>query len=333
MTATEHKKTGETFVMFEPIHNLAIFSGDSWYQYRKNCVKIHDGWCKLRDTIKAFGGEVITEEFDGDQIFSGTNKMYAQDPGIVMQNAEGILYSHAKEGSHGDAFRAYTIARMAESTGLRLGSTMPGAMDGGNVVIDKQRKIMFVGVNNYFYALDNTEGGTASRIEAAKPVREWLKEAKIRHTEKREGKDAIPYRTVPLFMNDSHCNEFYHLDGAFNMLPDGSAMVCAEVFSKAARYLISKELGQNNIFYISEEDARRGATNFITVGSHVITPYASPQIRQWFEAQGYDVTTPQDVGLEENAWNFSEGAGPRCAALKVTPDFGFPTIHEKSRQL
>jgi hypothetical protein len=128
-------------------------------------------------------------------------------------------------------------------------------------------------------------------------------------------------------------NNFYHLDNVLNVLPGGQLVVCPSALEKSSLKRVEQAVKGSPIYTISEQDAQRGAANFITVGHTVISPYVAeksmdpkkPTMRQWFKEQGYDkVVTPLDIkGLRENSWRFASGAFVRCATQKLTPDYAF----------
>lgn len=138
-------------------------------------------------------------------------------------------------------------------------------------------------------------------------------------------------RVVPLSIKDTHAKTFYHLDGALGALPTGQVVVCLEVFNRASQERIKKEVGEENLIRISQEEAMMGATNFITVGSNIITPYASSRLKQQLHGLGYTVIDPTAANLMPGDWMFGEMASVRCATLKVTEDMGFPNQQETGK--
>jgi N-dimethylarginine dimethylaminohydrolase len=125
--------------------------------------------------------------------------------------------------------------------------------------------------------------------------------------------------------------DLYHLDGCLGILPNGKAVLCPEVLSKTGKLDIERRLGRDNIIEISKEEAGKGATNFITVGDHVITPFASDRLKSWFKEQGFETVDPPSQGLKEGSWMFAKMGSVRCATLKLTTDRGFTPEVEKER--
>lgn len=345
--------TGETFVMCTPKDWLLDLVSPSHRRKQRH-------YDALRDTIEACGGTLVTEKIARPERFDERIGMYPRDVGIVLpRDGEAILFTPTR---HGAASRSETrhLVRIAEKHNLAREERIAGRVEGGNMIYDPTRHVLFVGVSNYHqvqpyherYARTETDehGNTrrvyrdpleyipeekhaafkADRIRHAAPTREWLAAAReqMPALDMPEGEKKL--RVVPMFMPDKDIDRLYHLDGIFNILPTGQAIMCPSVMSKTARHMAECIVGKGNIIAIDEEAALRGATNFITVGTHVITPYAPPALKETLQSLGYDVVDPPSVGLPEDAWRFSPGAFVRCATLKMTPDKGFPEV-EKNR--
>jgi hypothetical protein len=128
-------------------------------------------------------------------------------------------------------------------------------------------------------------------------------------------------------------NNFYHLDNVLNVLPGGQLVVCPSAIEKSSLKRVQDTVKGSPTYSISEDDAGRGAANFITVGHTVISPYVAeksmdpnkPTMRQWLNEQGYEkVVTARDIaGLRDDSWRFASGAFVRCATQKLTPDCAF----------
>lgn len=345
--------TGETFVMCTPKDWLV----ELVFPSKRREQRYYD---TLRDTIIACGGKVLTTRVAPVQSFEDRLGMYPRDVGIVLpRGEEPILFT---PGTHGAAssMETHRLARLAEKHDLAREETIPGRVDGGNMIYDPSRHVLFVGVSNYhhvtLHAPDNWRTQTdaqgvkrrvacdpienvppelrqdyvRARIRYAEPTREWLSAAREKMPAATVDGVEKPLQIVPLFMPDKDIKTFYHLDGVFNMLPSGQAVACPSVMSKAALHRVERIVGKDKIFAVSEQDAARGATNFITVGTHVITPYASDTLKKQLAGLGYNVVDPPAVGLPSGAWRFSDGAFVRCATLKMTPDMGYPQA-EKNR--
>jgi len=342
--------TGEQFLMREPATLSRLVS--------PGAAAMNNHWHGLRLAIEQAGAEVVADTSRSTFLVAGRHSMYPRDPGLMLQVGNQRFYVTPDAPGAPAPREAKEIATLLKRKGLATHVTAPGQFDGGDIVQDAANNLLFVGVSNHHFmkkivpsmhewltALAAQQGTEVPEhfdprdhvdaeqlqnyhrevVRHAQPKRQWLEHVRDRWSPEpllaREGQGL---RIVPLFIPDTHSTEFYHLDGVFNVLPTGEAVVCEEALGKAARHLIHKYIGEDRILPITIDEARRGATNFITVGDHIITPYASPKMQEWFRGLGYQVTDPKTMHLPEGAWNFGHGAGPRCATLKLTPDKGHP---------
>lgn len=202
-----------------------------------------------------------------------------------------------------------------------------GTMEGGNVVIDPKRHKIFVGTSIRVCLRDK---GPNPPTDADKERYLGFEQRAINElqallkTPEMQLEGGGHYEVVPLRISDATCSRFYHLDGCLNVLPTGQVVVYPGAFTKTAMLALEGAVGKGSIMAIAEEDAVKGATNFITVGDAIITPHASARLGKDFQQLGYKVVQPTDMGLTEGSWMFNAGAAVRCATLKVTPDRGYP---------
>lgn len=303
-------------------------------------------WQKLKEAIEHAGGHVIEAK---GEMGSALNRdpMFVRDPGIIitdtaMANPCYILPVHdATEGHHtkNDLLakalwkEGKAICKTLEANKQWGGATaisrienVLGTSEGGNAVCDPKHKMLFMGVSNVecFHDCgrdasdDQKTRYKASLRRAISEVQEKLNrpEAAL--------KDGSHYTVTELEIRDEYCKDFYHLDGVLGILPTGHAVVFKEALTSASLLMLERALGRNNIIGISQQDAQQGATNFITVGDTIVTPFASDTLRKTFAELGYKTIAPTDVGLKAGSWMFNEGGAVRCATLKITPDHGYP---------
>ena len=320
----------EIFVMRQPHY------GDGrWTDSQMNTLR---GWNILKETIERCGGHVITDQAPTVRHKEQRNGMFVRDTGIVLDIGNGSkFYSSEKPGAATRSEKRHVMRRLKKS-GIAETVYLPNSMDGGDTIYDPSRRILFVGIKNYDYMLDVIEGllhekiaadtgpptlavkDHAQRRQYAATSRGWLHAAK----HKLHASHETPVRVVGLFIPDHQAIDTYHLDGAFNVLPSGQSVWCPELLSNAARHLITTHFPSAERHAVSRSEAQAGATNFITVNKHIITPYAPFALSESFARWGYKVVDPLQVGQETGTWNFGPGAYVRCATLKVTPDSGFP---------
>lgn len=344
MSTHTQTPTGERFFMREP---------EVDYQASLDCYDTAHAWQVLRDTIERCGASVVSDTVPFPNPHVGErDRIYPRDPLIVLTEGDRPYICPTQVIADGLGDEANEIvAQLKAQPGMGFGPMIKGNIEGGNLVADARRGLLFLGVNNQVQAFVHGFGkapdyqSLQARVGDCDPhhrrelhrerryygkhQREWIEDARdaSKRGALRDGR--MPYQLVTLFMKDEYAQDFYHLDGAFNVLPTGEAVVCRAVLSRAALHRIDTIFGDRQI-EVPLEDAYKGACNFITVGHHVIVPHSPPALRAAMETLGYAVITPEQVGLPEGAWMFSERAGPRCASLKLTPDYGFPD-HEKRR--
>ena len=337
MNAPSHcPKTGEHFIM----RPRQMHAYDANVERRTSGEYAHLYWQKLRETILACGGEVDTVPPTRFRGLRDRSAMFVRDTGVMIYHEDTAMMVIPTQHSarmHGES-RALKPAM--EARGI-VQMPLPGSMEGGNIVFDAHRNTLYWGVNNREHMRELERKGDQfhpawRRSPEKKRIAEHIHKTDMIHSDAKalatasavlDGhakveKNNAPFQVIPMFVPDRHSVEFYHLDGALGILPSGQMVVCREALSHVSQRAIAASGA--DIYPVSMEEARLGATNFITVGGHVITPYASPGLKQFFEKQGYAVIDPPSVGLPRGAWQFGPMAGVRCATLKTTRDMGFP---------
>lgn len=358
MDLPQQPSTGEVFVMRNAVNGRSL----SYWLGREPS----SNWETLCETIERCGGTVKRGPTDYG-ILHDVNKrapIFTRDPGVpsnwidepkMFMSQKGVLKSEQRN-----------LKALLKKEGLAEVEMLPGAVEGGNVVYDQHRHLMFVGVNNFrqqflpvemsrreveidgerylerydpnqFIRPEAKHRLFKERLKAAQPHAEWISAARDRFGQDDmtpNGKDKI--RVVPLFIPDAELADFFHLDQVFNMLPSGQAIVYRPALSKAANHLIDKHIGKNNVIEVGRKDVMNDAINFITVGDRIITPYASDDLKKQFTKLGYTVIDPVTAGLYPGAWTYGEqgkGGAVRCLTLKLTPDHGFPKTMLAQREL
>lgn len=338
-----HKLTGETFFMRPP-------NGMD----RKRPVAT-----SLIHAIQNAGGTVVTMPI------SPTNgrSFYTRDLGITLSIAGKNYFFHPEPDDRTPKLAA-ELREVQHSGPLQQASLqgnltmvpIDGSFEGGNLVYDPAKRLLFVGLSHHHF-LKSPElasylemGADASeRMQAdmqkniAPQVRGLaLLKQKIQEIEAQNG---VPrdqrIQVVPLFIPDekAHASDgecFYHLDGALGILPNGKAMACPAAFTAPhpatgdevpnASFRKLRRIYGDALFEVTQEEAKKGATNFITVGSTVIPTFANQRLREFFEGCGFTVSasTDQKIPGSSDDWLFNSMAGVRCATQKLTADMQFP---------
>ncbi|MFM9890034.1 MAG: hypothetical protein ACKVOE_05230 [Rickettsiales bacterium] len=329
-TARPKPKTGERFLMREPEFPRRRDSRCQWEAEQKY-HSLRRRLYRLKDAIELAGGEV-TMLPSRDGVRPGA--MYVRDPVASIAQADGSMSTWAPHvlPVFGDRKHA-KIAQAELMQGEKV--MLPGRFEGGNLIPDRSRNLVFWGVNNHDYVVQfkarnnhrwrrETPEDHVRRLAMAKPYAQALGAARAHHQAADADAAVQPPRVVALYIPNEHADSYYHLDGVMNVLPTGQAMLLPGILSKPAMYLLDKHIPAGDRIALQGEDLHRNATNFITVGSTVITPYASDKLKKTLGKLGYGVIDPSAMGLEIGDWDFSFRAGPRCVTQKITPDYGFP---------
>lgn len=301
--------TGERFIMRKPVLQLSLVPKDL-----RNNQKILQNWDSLRQTIERCGGQVEVMPAMKTVLHPPRDPMYVRDAALFLPNDSGddlvfsqLVYPH--ERKERNALRNFLKDRDMPTI-----STEPGMFEGGNLVYDAKRHILFWGVCNSHYLDELQHGGMREwlpDIAAEKSRRAGMKQETNRYfaeafaeaapslqSDEALTRDGKNLRVAPMFIPDKVAQDCYHLDGALGMLPTGEAVVCYERLSKTAIAALEKLVGREHIIRVDENAAHFGATNFITVGSNLILPYAPREMKERVEALGYRVIDPSSQGLQ-----------------------------------
>lgn len=319
--------TGEVFVMRAPDLRAGGLLGDIM---RHADVQQSKYWQVLKEVIEHSGAEVRLVKEGGRDVEAhhGRAPMFVRDTAIVQ---DGIVLTNAEPGRtpRSDDERSALLGLLKEDAAYAEHQhEIKGKIEGGNVVRHPRGNMLFVGVNH-----DAARSVTDAQMRhgwlpssAGKEVLRMLthSNAKEYGRANAELSAALGQKVIPLYFPLDPHKDFYHLDGVFGVLPSGEAVVCKEKLSRTANLAIEKYIGKDKIIPISATEALNGATNFITVGKRIITPYTNARLTSAFSALGYDTITPQRVGLPDDAWNFAPMGMVRCATLKLTDDKAFP---------
>ena len=327
--------TGEQFLMREPQRDFMFIDDNR----RALSFRAHGMWQALQAVLEHSGAQVHTLQPTKWRLGGERSAMYVRDVGFMVR-PDGQSICVLADGNH-KLLRQEAGPVQGALDALGVGHVpIHGSAEGGNLVSDPSRNVLYWGVNNRNHMRELLMKGhdfhpfwrafeyrphaeRVNRLKRAKPSAEALMRANdVLTTAPQMQQDGNPMRILPMFTKDEHAVEFYHLDGALGVLPGGQMVACTPVLSRVSQRVL--EASGADIYPLSIEEARDGATNIITVGNRIITPSAPSGLKRFYEEHGYEVIDPRSVGLSEGSWQFGPMAGPRCATLKLTPDHGFP---------
>lgn len=291
----------------------------------RSYMHLHEGWEALKDTIESCGGEVrlLSPPFN----HGSRSPIFVRDLGVFVDD---VILGYPGSFDHPLLQpEMHTLRHFVRDTPGLSFVELGGRLDGGNIVPYIPGGVLFAGV---------THNDAKHATHAIQRMLGHIPDADLQLLYRRKQSEHLPSHleashalqsqtgrcVVPIHVRSEHTGQFYHLDGALGVLPSGEAVVCREVLGHAALGLLDKYIGRERIIPVSREEALKGAANLITVGAHVIAPYAPLSMREALGNRGYTVLTPKDVGLAEGAWMFAPMGGVRCATLKITGDKGFP---------
>jgi len=310
--------TGEVFVM-RPYADMELHS--------YSVADPRKSWETLKATITRCGAEVrlLPALYNGDS----RSPIFVRDTGIADAGKLLLYPDTAISWDLKEELESLRWFAKADPDRLPQPRDVPGVLEGGNVVSHPVRQMYFVGITHdeaqgYLHAFGFTQNFSSGEERTKIYNREKRYHAPFYLKANKALASETQKKVIPLYVKPEYANEFFHLDGALGVLPTGQAVVCKEVFSRTALAALETYIGRENMIGISLDDARRGATNFITVGGYVITNYASAALKETLAEIGYRAVDPTAVGLEPGAWMFGPMGAVRCATLKLTEDRGFP---------
>ncbi|MBL4803894.1 MAG: hypothetical protein JKY71_03430 [Alphaproteobacteria bacterium] len=172
---------------------------------------------------------------------------------------------HRESDMHREALTALNDNRVIHQS--------PYALEGGDIQLDRTRKIFWGGYHPNPTAQAAHEGRTS--LDAHSFISE---------------KTGIPFASLQTW------SPRYHLDTFLGVAPKGELVVCFAGMSKANRDAIMVEGFEKPnmdpkdfLIEVSAEEADRFATNFLGVNGNIIMPQGNPRLAGIFSERGYDV--------------------------------------------
>ncbi len=212
---------------------------------------------RLRRTVESVGALVIEVPFVHgafDSVFAKDNAVYASRDGQLRALLANPRYDVRK-------IEQQVRARDLGHAGVTVQSCEQ-RFEGGDVCMLPGKGGAVVGY------------GFRSAIHAVAPLREFF--------------------DLPVTALELVDPALYHLDTAFTVLDDGTALICAGAFSPASRRAIDR-LPLRDVIEVSRDAATQFALNFVQIGDTVVTGTDSPEVESVLRSLGKRVlVTPLD---------------------------------------
>lgn len=196
------------------------------------------------------GAETIALPF----VHGAHDSVFAKDNAVLVDDRALLARPRYPERLAEQAIRA----RALEAAGITVTSRPRWTLEGGDVVIAPGAARAFLGY------------GFRSEREAASDLEAFI------------GAEVVTLRLVD--------PRLYHLDMAFAVLSDGTAIVCDEAFDLRSSMMIRKLF--RDVVCVSVEDALTFGINLVQIGTNVVLGGRSPAVMRALEERGYGVHVP-----------------------------------------
>ena len=197
------------------------------------------------------GAETTTLPF----VHGAHDSVFAKDNAVIVDDRALLARPRFPERLAEQAIRA----RALESIGIEVTSSPRSTLEGGDVVMQANAGRGFLGY------------GFRSEREAAADLEKFI------------GGEVVPLRLVD--------PRLYHLDMAFAVLADGTAIVCEEALDLPSSTLVRKLF--HDVVCVSVEDALTFGVNLVQIGRSVVLGGRSPAVMRALASRGYDVHVPR----------------------------------------
>lgn len=224
------------------------------------------------------------------------DSIYLRDQGAVVG---GDFYQDASLANHNPNSSANKKVRLAKTDFFSEGFTSNNAplnMDGGDIIVDEERKIIFMLGDHEGYSFDGDENFFKSQ-------KNWAA--------------SLGYELVLIQRKFSEVklSDIYHLDIFMNVVGPYVVVPEEDIITDKTRAQIERIYGLENIIYLSKEERETLCANFIAFGPNVLM--TSPDTPQSFidklNDKGLNVILPP-IHLST-----ASNAGVRCFT-QVVPD-------------
>jgi phenylacetate-CoA ligase len=201
--------------------------------------------------LEASGAQVTRLPF----VHGAFDSVFVKDPALLIERGERRCAVLARPRFHERARERAARAERLRRHGYDLIAADDGPpWEGGDLVMTPSRETLFLG-----------HGFRSSHYAA-----HWLERA-------------AELDVCPLELIDPH---LYHLDMAFAMLPDGTAVVCADALAAGSMHAIERARGVTDVVAVRREDALAFGLNWVVVGDAIVCGARVPAIERIVTARG-----------------------------------------------
>jgi phenylacetate-coenzyme A ligase PaaK-like adenylate-forming protein/N-dimethylarginine dimethylaminohydrolase len=237
----------------------------------------------FKAAIGRLGANVVELPF----VHGAFDSVFAKDPALLVER-RGVKRAllarlrfperQREQAARADFYERQNFEVVCEPSGP--------SWEGGDVVMMPSGTSAFLGY------------GPRSRAEAAA----WLE----RHAD-------VPVHALEL--RDPH---LYHLDMALAILPDGTALACAEAFMPDAMHALERARGIREVVPVPREDALAFGLNLVPIGDAIVCGARVPRVAAIVRARGYRVEV---VPLDQF---HLAGGSAACLVARLYPDVAPP---------
>lgn len=193
------------------------------------------------------------------------DSVFAKDNAVIVERRDGridALLARPKFSVRRREQRARTASLGALGVGVVDGLGAP--LEGGDVVVLPHGRGAFLGY-----------GFRSSAKSAA------------------ELEDFLDVEVTPVELVDPH---LYHLDMVLGVLDDGTALVCEEALTAAARRAVMHHPSVRSVISVPRDEAMKFGVNLVQIGRSIVWGATAPVTERALRGRGFDV---HRLSLEE----------------------------------
>jgi N-dimethylarginine dimethylaminohydrolase/ribosomal protein L31E len=252
----------------------------------KQQVEIVANWEYMRRALVQAGATVYV--VNGQNHYGTDRKIFPRDPLIVMGDTAYVPLDSrvsAEQPPLVKALRAHC---------KKIVDVDAAAFEGGNVVYDPKRDVIYLGISSQAREIDHSENSEIAALHKA------------------TGK-----RVIPISLPNT---EYYHLDTMMAVLPGGEVIVAPKGTDKQSMALVQAMTPEKDLFLI-DDPQHQLKTNIVLVENTILANAIDDDLCTTLTERGYKVIEGSgrasgDTGREFRMMN----GGLRCAVQKITPD-------------
>lgn len=236
----------------------------------------------LAATLAGVGGNVVVEDYSW---VLSSRAEFVRDPAFIGPDNTVYLSAESRFGGMMYQMEQDAIREVLEKQGYTRFMEVEASFEGGSVIYDPHHNVLFIGQQT---------GQTQESLENAVA----------------QLGEASGLETVGLKQNPDH-SQLFHLDLYLSVLPNGEVLFFKDAVTPESQREVISRVGEDNIIYVSEQDAYSFATNLVAVGDVLVSANMSDALDAELTSRGYTVVEAEDRGLATTDWSLSKG-GPDC---------------------